>query len=112
MASMFEWSSPWMLKSCIFPMIIRLSSLDIFSVSSSVVSLMNMLLEVFIFWNSWWIIQSRDMCRLISDNYFPDYILNGPHGVFVLLADFVLFSVCHFNPPPILSLGLLYVCAS
>ena len=40
-------------------------------------------------------IQSKDMYRGISDNYFSDCILNGPHVAFVLLDDFVLFSVCY-----------------
>ena len=44
--SVFEWSYMWMLRS---PMIIRLSSLDIFSISSSVMSPMNMSFAVLSF---------------------------------------------------------------
>ena len=49
-------------------------------------------------------IQSKVMYRFISDDLFPDCILDGLHVAYVPLDDFIMFSVCYCNPSSLLSL--------
>ena len=45
---------------------------------------------------------NKDMYRFISDAYFPDCTLDGLLVAFVLVDDFVLFSVNYCNPSSLL----------